>query len=179
MAQCQHDSIRAVFRRIGSTGLATIVMLALLGVVGLLVYSPSAWTATTPTQAATGNTALPSGLDEDEIRDYLARLPDERVRELLMAELARQQAAQTSRSRDENAFERLQRYLHILRERLAGVFARAGELHRLPVLLWGQLSAGGTIGSGRIVGGFVLAFIVAGIAEWFYRRATVIAGDVV
>lgn len=179
LARCQVNSIGPLRRYLRNTFCTVIATLALLSVLRLLTTSElaSAAVGSTNARAGTENVAVPSALNEDEIRDYLAKLPDERVRELLMAELARQHAAETSRQQGENVFERLQRYLQILRERLRGVFARANQLPRLPALLWGQVSAGGTIHPGRILGGFVLAFLVAGIAEWTYRRATLLTSE--
>lgn len=176
LARCEVNGMRCLHQYLMKAVCIAITMLAVLGVLGLLTKSELAWPAVglTKTQATKEIAPVPSGLNPDEIRDYLAKLPDERVRELLMAELARQHAAETSRPQGENVFERVERHLQILRERLAKTFARAGQLHQLPALLWGQVSAGGTIDSGRLLGGFVLAFLVAGIAEWFYRRATLI-----
>jgi small-conductance mechanosensitive channel len=166
--------MRPVRRYLRNAVYIAVATLALLNVLGLLTKSElaSAAAGSTNAQAATENAAVPSGLNEDEIRDYLAKLPDERVRELLIAELGRQAAAGTAASPDSaDMFGRLQVHLQNLRERLAIVFRSPERVRHVPALFWSQLSAGGTIGPAHIFGGFALAFFAAWVVERLYRRA--------
>jgi small-conductance mechanosensitive channel len=149
-------------------------MSVLVGIFGLLTALQPAWAAKAPVQAPTGQgtPGLPSGLNEEQVRDYLAKLPDERVRELLIAELKRQAASDTPAAQsDGDMFDRLQVHLQNLRKRLAIVFESPGEVRQVPALLWSQLSDGGIIGPGQLFGGFVLAFLAAWVVERLYRWA--------
>jgi small-conductance mechanosensitive channel len=154
-----------------------IATLALLSIFGLLTSQPG-WAAagSTQAQARTKDTTLPSGLNDQQIRDYLAKLPDERVRELLIAELTRQAASRKAGQPSGDLFERLEVHLQNLRKRLAIVFASPEQVREVPALLWSQLSAGGVIDPRRLLGGFVLAFVAAWVVERLYRWATGLAG---
>lgn len=172
--RCQMKNGCRVWRCPGAAVTVAIAMSVLASVFGLLTTSQPAWAAsgTVQVQVGQGATALPSGLNADQIRDYLAKLPDERVRELLIAELKRQSASGTPDAQGDNdMFERLQVHLQNLRKRLAIVFESPGQVRQVPALLWSQLSDGGIIGPGQLLGGFVLAFLVAWIAERLYRWA--------
>jgi moderate conductance mechanosensitive channel len=151
---------------------AVIATFVLLAVFGLLATSQVGWAAKGPAQAQAGTgTAVPSGLNEDQMRNYLAKLPDERVRELLLAELARQAAGGTTGPQSDDMFERLEVHLQNLRRRLAVVFASPGQVIQVPTLLWSQVSAGETIAPMKIFGGFALAFFAAWVVERLYRQA--------
>lgn len=151
-----------------------ITMLVLWGALGLLTKSQlaSAAAGVTGVQAGTENVAIPSGLNEDEIRDYLAKLPDERIRELLIADLSRKQANKTARASDGDMFQRLEMHLHNLRKRLSMVFTSAGQVRQLPALLWTKINAGGTIGLGQVFGGFITS-----VSSCLGSRTTVSARD--
>ncbi len=168
----QHDGYRTW--RYPRTVLATaIVMALLLSVFGLLAASQPAWAAegSVRAQAGQADTALPSGLSEDQIRDYLAKLPDERVRELLIAELKSKAASKAMGAQSDDVFERLQGHLQNLRKRLETIFRSPGQVLQVPALLWSQLSDGGIIDPGRLLGSFVLAFLAAWVVERLYRWA--------
>lgn len=175
--RCQRNGVRGILS-VATAFAAAIGTLALLTVVGLVACLQPAWAATASAQyeAGRGKAALPSGLDEDQIRDYLARLPDERVRELLIAELARQPPGATAGAQSGDMFERLQVHLQNLRKRLGVVFGSPDQVRDVPALLWSQLSAGGTMDPGYIFGAFALAFFAAWVVERLYRRAIGIAG---
>jgi small-conductance mechanosensitive channel len=178
LARCQVNNIRPVRRYLRKAVCIVIATLALLSVSGLLTKSElaSAAAAATKPQAGTENAAIPSGLNEDEIRDYLAKLPDERVRELLIAELAREASSRTAVPQHDDMFQRLQVHMQNLHRHLAIVFDKSGQLRDDPALLWSQLSAGGTTSLAQLFGSFVLAFFVAWLVEWLYWRAIGTAG---
>ncbi|MDX1488553.1 MAG: mechanosensitive ion channel, partial [Acidiferrobacterales bacterium] len=173
MTRCRRSSIRNLLRPLRTAVYIGVATVALLGAATLAICLPSAWAATASTSApgATTDLTLPSGLNDDEIRAYLAKLPDERVRELLIAELARQAAAQTTGSQRGDVFQRLEVNLQNLRERLAVILGSSDQVRYVPALFWSQLSAGGIIAPGYIFGAFALAFLAAWVVERLYRRA--------
>ncbi len=172
--RCQRKNGRRVRCYVGTGVRTAITAMMLLSMLELFAAPQPAWAAKGPTQvqAGQGNTALPSGLNEDQVRDYLAKLPDERVRELLIAELKRQSAGDTPGAQsDDDMFERLQVHLQNLHKRLAVIFKSPGQVRQVPALLWSQLSDGGIIDPGQLLGGFVLAFLAAWVVERLYRWA--------
>jgi small-conductance mechanosensitive channel len=176
--RCQANNRCRQWRHLRVWLRGAIAALALLSIFGLLITPQFVWAAkasTSPPSGA-GNMTLPSGLNEEQVRDYLARLPDERVRELLIAELSRKAANKTALAQNEDMFQRLEVYLHNLRKRLGVVFASPEQVFQVPALLWSQVSAGGTIGSGQLFGSFVLAFVAAWVVKRLYRWATGLAG---
>ncbi len=178
MRRCLPSAKRRRLGCLGTAASAVLATLALLSVVGLLMWSQPGWaaTASTSTTSTKANEALPSGLNEDEIRDHLARLPDERVRELLIAELARQTAAETVGPQSDDLFRRLQAHLPNLHKRLAIIFGSSDQVRHLPALLLSQLSAGWTVDPAYIFGVFALAFFAGWVVERLYRWAIGMAG---
>ncbi|MFQ5937450.1 MAG: mechanosensitive ion channel domain-containing protein [Acidiferrobacterales bacterium] len=168
-------SLRRRFRRTLSAVLGAVALTFLMATVSPLAAS-SATAALVPI-ADGGNggepATLPEGLSEAEIQEYLAALPDERVRQLLIAELAKQ-----AKQRDQGAegkadvLSQLRSDLETLREHLAIIANSVDQVPQLPVLLRAQVTAGGTISGTRVLVEFVLFFLAGAIAEWLYRRAT-------
>lgn len=118
---------------------------------------------------------LPQDLTREEVRDLLARLSDDQVRAVLLAQLDRVAAANadTSEMPPENLHNRI--------ERVSGIFSdvltSGPELSSAPRALWSHVTQDGAESGIMILFWYVILFVAAWVVEHFFRRATRSVGE--
>ncbi len=125
------------------------------------------------TPVTTGTSVeLPRELTPEEVRALIAGMSDDEVRALLIAQLDKAAAQSAREEQAPGISARFEAYLEVIERRVADLNAVAGELPAVPAQIWSQVTAGGTVGGGRIALGIVIVFGVAWLVEQVFRRAT-------
>ncbi len=117
---------------------------------------------------------LPKDLTQEQVRDLMSRLSDAEVRELLIRELDRRAPEETEQGvlATGGLFQTFQDEGKRIRDIFAGMVVAVDELPTVRVLLWSQLTAGGTVSGWRIFAEIVVFLLIGTLAEWAYRRAS-------
>ena len=118
----------------------------------------------------TGPFEVPENLTQADVRDLVARLSDDQVRELIIRELDKQAVAEDVDSEASAYFEQLNLGIHAALDALARMFDTREQLHDLPAMIGQQISDNGRISSAYLWFQF-LGLMVAGFAaERLARR---------
>ena len=113
---------------------------------------------------------MPENLTQAEVRDLIARLSDDQVRELIIRELDRKAVAEDANSEAAAYFEQLNLGIHAALDAFARMFDTREQLHDLPTMIGRQISDNGRISSAYLWFQF-FGLIVAGFAaERLARR---------
>jgi small-conductance mechanosensitive channel len=147
--------------RILSTFLAVFACALLLGV-----------SLPAPAQSANQPTAveIPENLTREEVRDLVARLSDDQVRELIITQLDKLAATGEQASEASVYFAQLNAGFEQARESLERSFdIREKPLQKLAANIWRQVTENGELGSGRLLLQLFI-LLAAGIgASWLIR----------
>jgi small-conductance mechanosensitive channel len=143
-------------------------------VLGLLLVRDGVAAELPPPSPEQKTVELPEHLSPGEARDVIARLSDDQVRALLIAQLDKVADRETAQSheRPADALGRLRLGLREVPHRLTLLYADIGEVPSIPALLFGQLTGGGVVSAGVILTELILIFIAAWVIERLVRRVT-------
>jgi small-conductance mechanosensitive channel len=163
----------APWRRLIRRGAALLVVAGIASApVGTSWGQAAAPPPPAPAAATVGAPALPEPLTREALRDLLARLSDDQVRELLIAQLDKEIAAAPVAEAD-GVIDDLEAEAATLRAAWGRMFAAAPELPGIPVFLANQLIGDRDPGILLvIVLGIAVIFAVGWAVEWVYRRLT-------
>ncbi|MGB5329500.1 MAG: hypothetical protein WBO58_14865, partial [Gammaproteobacteria bacterium] len=151
--------------------------LGLLALSWLLVAAPSSLlaqmvpiTSSEPTATAV---EIPENLTQEEVRDLIARLSDDEVRELVISQLDKL-ATQQSQADDTAAYvSHLRDGIDVARHTLMRAFQSDNELYTLPTSIWQQMTGNGQISAGYILFQLIGLLAVGWIARLLTRRLLV------
>jgi small-conductance mechanosensitive channel len=143
-------------------------------VLGLLLVRDGLAAELPPPSPEQKTVELPQQLSPGEARDLIARLSDDQVRALLIAQLDKVADRETAQSpeRPADVLGRLRLGLREAPHRLTLFYAAIGEVPSIPAQLLGQVTEGGVVSAGLILTELILVFIVAWIVERLVRRVT-------
>ncbi len=120
--------------------------------------------------AAPAPVEVPENLTQADVRDLVARLSDDQVRELIIRELDKDARAADEASDATAYFEQLSTGVNSARAALTRMFDSRQQLHALPSMIWSGISENGAI-SGAYLLFQLIGLIVAGFAaEYLARR---------
>ncbi|MGB5329342.1 MAG: hypothetical protein WBO58_14060, partial [Gammaproteobacteria bacterium] len=143
--------------------------LGLLVIFWALFATPSSLLAQMVPGAGSEPTAapveIPENLTQEQVRDLIARLSDDQVRELVISQLDKLAAGQDQAGDPATYISQLNAGFDQARTTLWRAFNQDHEIYTLPTSIWHQMT-----GNGQISGGYIL-FQLAGllIAGWGAR----------
>ncbi len=146
--------------------LGALMMLSICAVAAVQAAAPESNRDSAPGAA----TQLPERLTRTEVRDVVARLSDDEVRDLLISQLDKVAIGEDEVTPEEGTLEELKVAGERAGARLSVALTAAGALSGLPGRFWESLTASGETGAGWLALTLVLAFAVGYAAEWLFRH---------
>ena len=127
-----------------------------------------------PAMAQSGDTPagieIPENLTREEVRDLVARLSDDEVRELIIQQLDKLAVSGEQASEESLYFQNLDEGLDKARDALTSSFdLKQKPLQTLAGKIGEQVSAGGEVGGGRLLLQLVVLLAAGGAAAWLAR----------
>jgi small-conductance mechanosensitive channel len=111
---------------------------------------------------------IPEHLTQEQVRDLIARLSDDQVRELIISQLDKLAAEQNQAGDSANYINHLQDGFDVARSTLLRAFSADHEIFILPTSIWQQMT-----GNGQISGWYILFQLVGLLAVgWTARLLT-------
>ena len=172
----------------GYRGFQRLLSVAVLTVVVTLILVPESASASTPFPTGSNKSSnaveLPKNLTREEVRDLVARMSDDEVRELIINQLDKlAEPAQKSNKDTAAAYiSQVTKGLNVATKSLERVFTSADDIYRQPELIWQQVSDYGNI-SGRymlfqLVGLLLAGWLVERLFKHFLKNIGRNVGDV-
>ena len=151
-----------------------LVMLTLSWV---LIAAPSSLLAQmvpgTSSEPTDATVEIPENLTQEEVRDLIARLSDDEVRELVISQLDKLAATQNQTDDPATYVSHLRDGIDVARNTLGQAFQRDNELYILPTSIWQQMTGNGQISAGYILFQLIGLLAVGWIARLLTRRLLV------
>jgi small-conductance mechanosensitive channel len=144
----------------------------LLATLWLAITIPfSAFAQMVPSTAAEpAPVEIPENLTQAQVRDLIARLSDDQVRELIIQQLDKNAIA-TDQATDASAyFDQLSMGLNSAGSALNRMFDSHAQLHALPSMIWQGISVNGTVSGYYLLFQFIGLMVVGYAAERLARR---------
>jgi small-conductance mechanosensitive channel len=139
--------------------------LGVVATVGVLLTLSAPTMAAQSDQASTA-TEIPDSMTREQVRDLVARLSDDEVRDLIISQLDKQAVESEPADTAAAYVGQLTTGLKVAGKRLRRMFASGNEVHALPGSIWRQISADGSIS------GWYLLFQLFGLllCGWLVER---------
>ena len=119
---------------------------------------------------ATGETAaevqIPENLTQEQVRDLIARLSDDEVRELIIQQLDKQASAQAQPADAEVYIAQLRGGIEIAWSQISNMFSSESKLYELPGVILEQLTDNGRIGSAYLLFQLLGLLALGGLGGW-------------
>ncbi|MDJ0779961.1 MAG: mechanosensitive ion channel family protein [Gammaproteobacteria bacterium] len=148
---------------------AALCRLALLLCLSIAI-APAAAQMVPPPAAEQTAIEVPQNLTRAEVRDLVARLSDDQVRELVIRELDKNALAAEQATDATLYLQNLNAGVSAAKEALTRMFDSREQLHDLPAMIWAGISDNGAV-SGAYLLFQLIGLIVAGFAaEYLARR---------
>jgi small-conductance mechanosensitive channel len=159
----------------GNYGLRYGVSL-LVGVILLIGNPPAAAQMVPATETAPATVEIPENLTRAEVRDLIARLSDDQVRDLIIRELDRNALAEDQATDATAYFEQLNTGINAASTAFARMIDSRQQLHSLPSMIWQEITIDGEISGGyllfQLIGLLVVGFACERLARHLLERST-------
>jgi len=151
--------------------------LGLLAIFWVLFATPSSLLAQmipgSSSEPTTTAVEIPEHLTQEQVRDLIARMSDDQVRELIISQLDKLAAEQNQDGDSANYINHLQNGFDVARNTLLRAFSTDHEIFTLPTSIWQQMTGNGQISGGYILFQLVGLLVVGWIARLLTRRLLV------
>jgi len=151
--------------------------LGLLAIFWVLFATPSSLLAQmipgSSSEPTTTAVEIPEHLTQEQVRDLIARMSDDQVRELIISQLDKLAAGQNQDGDSANYINHLQNGFDVARNTLLRAFSTDHEIFTLPTSIWQQMTGNGQISGGYILFQLVGLLVVGWIARLLTRRLLV------
>ncbi len=153
-------------------------VLGLLAIIWFAVATPfSASAQMVPsTTAEPAPIEVPEDLTQEQVRDLIARLSDDQVRELIITQLDKL-ATQQDQAADPAAYAgQLREGMHVAWDALSRLFTSGNKLNALPSLIWRQVTDNGKVSVWfllfQLIGLLVVGWAAERLAKHMLEKAT-------
>jgi len=153
-------------------------VLGLLAIIWFAVATPfSASAQMVPsTTAEPAPVEVPENLTQEQVRDLVARLSDDQVRELIITQLDKLADQQAQANESMAYVGQLRVGVHLAWDVLVRMVTSRSEIHDLPASIWRQVTDNGRISSWlllfQLIGLLVVGWLVERLAKRLLEKAT-------
>ena len=152
---------------LGTQYIRQLSTIAAISIVFLITSAPVS--AAIPVPGGSGEPSvaveLPENLTREEVRDLVARMSDDQVRELIITQLDKlaDQAQSTNADTGANYISQLTKGFEVAADSLQRIFTSGGDVYALPISIWQQVTDYGSI-SGWYLLLQLLGLLLVGLA---------------
>jgi len=156
---------------INSNQLPSLQRLGLFATIWLLLVVPAQLFAQvgSSTEQTAAPVEIPENLTQEQVRDLIARMSDDQVRELIITQLDKLVATQDQTVDSSVYMDQLGEGIHVAGAALLRMFAADEKLHALPALIWQGITDDGNISGWYLLFQLIGLLLVGSIAERLAR----------
>jgi len=121
-------------------------------------------------ESAEAGVTIPEDLTQQEVRDLVARLSDEEVRELVIKQLDKVASAPAQKADPAVYVNQLQRGIKVAKSSITRILTADHQISALPGMIWRELTENGRVSGWLLLLQLIALLVAGGIAERLAKR---------